>query len=347
MIGRINKKHILVSVLGLTPQVITETIYYFCKIRKQPIKEVHVITTQLGKERIISSLFESKIVNELKNKLNADFKFEMDSIYVIHDKLGNPLKDIRTIEDNENVAEIIWKVLEEQTNRDDTIVHCSVAGGRKTMGVYAALAMSFLGRREDTLSHILVDEEKESSDFYYPLSEADESKLNLVEIPYIRLREILNIREKKINFVKRIMDYQKELDERFIPKKVIIDYENKIIDGGRSGKIKFPEREFFLYSLLAEKRRQCSCKNGCPECFLDIQKIIGRVKVHYDEFGRYFSKEIEDDKIYIYEIVSRINARIEKADIFRRDFFKVQKRGTLKSLRYGLSIPPDKIKPKL
>lgn len=359
MNGNKGRKHILIAVVGLTPQVITETIYYFYKIRKQPIKEVYVITTQPGREKIISPLFQGGILQKLCNKLkvNKEFRFDKDSIYVITDRRGNPLKDIRTIEDNERVAEVIWNLVKEYTSMDDVIVHCSVAGGRKTMGVYAAIVMSLLGRKGDTLSHILIDEEKESSDFYYPLDEADEKKLSLAEIPYIRLREILSLGKKKLNFVQRIKDYQRELDKRFIPKKVIIDYEEKIIDGGKCGKINFTEREFFIYSLLAEKRKQCRCENGCKECFIGIKDIQKKIPEYKNKFGKYFSATTEgtmdimipkdkEDKLYdkdaqqlIREIMTRINTKIENAEIFNRDFFKIQKLGRRGNFLYGLSIP--------
>ncbi len=156
-----NKKHLLIAVCGLTPQVITETLYYFYKIRKQPIKEVYVITTLPGKNKITETLFKGGILSKLCKILKIspeDIKFNENMIHLITGKNGSPLEDIRTIEDNERVAEAVWNVIEEQTRQDNVIVHCSVAGGRKTMGVYAAIIMSLLGRKGDTLSHILVDD---------------------------------------------------------------------------------------------------------------------------------------------------------------------------------------------
>ncbi len=343
-----SKKHILIAVCGLTPQVITETIYYFYKIKKQPIKEVYVITTLPGKEKIKEALLKQGILNKLCKtlKINKDFKFGKDTIYLVTDKKGNPLDDIRTIYDNERVAEVIWDVVKEHTDREDVVVHCSVAGGRKTMGVYAGLVMSLLGRKHDTLSHILVDEKKESSDFYFPLSKADEDKLSLAEIPYLKLRELFNITEKKLNFVQRIRNYQKELDEGLIPKKVKITYEDKILDAGRSGRVKFSEREFFIYSLFAYKRKGCSCKNGCSKCFLDVSSITKEIPQHLKRYSNYFTqpKIFENmTKENIYEIITRIHTKIEKEDIFKKEFFKIQKHGKRQNLRYGLSIPSQKI----
>jgi CRISPR-associated protein (TIGR02584 family) len=51
-------REIFVAVSGLTPQVITETLYYLTQKRDPPvaIAEIHVLTTQLGRQRILTDL---------------------------------------------------------------------------------------------------------------------------------------------------------------------------------------------------------------------------------------------------------------------------------------------------
>ncbi|MHA1974143.1 MAG: CRISPR-associated ring nuclease [Candidatus Hodarchaeales archaeon] len=53
-------KNILISLAGLTPQVITETLYYLTQLHSPPIEisEIFILTTSLGKEKIISSLLD-------------------------------------------------------------------------------------------------------------------------------------------------------------------------------------------------------------------------------------------------------------------------------------------------
>jgi CRISPR-associated protein (TIGR02584 family) len=353
----ITKNDILIAVTGLTPQVITETIYYFYKIRKPPIKikEVYTITTVEGKKRIVDTLFNKGIFKKLCERLDRNIKFDENSIYLLTDNKGRALEDIRTISDNERVAEKIWEVVKEHTSREQVNVHCSVAGGRKTMGVYAALVMSLLGREGDTLSHILVDEGKESSDFFFPITKEDEAKLSLAEIPYIRLRDALKITEKKLNFVQRIRAYQKELDTRLVPEEIELNFEDRILNAGKNGKVSFSEREFFIYSLLAEKRKQCLCENGCNKCFLDVSTIVQEIPQFLERFKRYFTQpktienmtKIDEQKRKnerIYEIMTRINTKIEKEDICKKDFFKIQKIGKRPDSRYGLKISLHKIK---
>lgn len=353
-------KNILITVAGLTPQVITETIYCFHKLRNPPIKidEVYVITTLPGKEKIKRELIENGIFNNLCKRLKAKITFGEKNIYLITEKNGNPLDDIRTLEHNEEVAETIWKVVEEHSKKEVRI-HASVAGGRKTMGVYLAMCMSLLGRKGDTLSHVLVDEEKESSNFYFPKTKEEEKKLSLVEIPYIRMSEVLKIEkpEKKINFVQRIKEYEELLKKIVIPD-VVIDYEEKKVNADEFGEVRFSEREFFLYSLMAEKRKnaECKCEEGCERCFLDVPSILEKSEVHLEKFGRYFNylqslfldstnskNYIYENKSKIYEIISRVNTRIENSDILYKEIFKISNIGKRGNKRYGIKIPSKKL----
>ncbi len=50
-----------------------------------------------------------------------------------------PLADIRSCQDSETFLELILRVLWDKTSDPRTAVHCSLAGGRKTMSTYMAL----------------------------------------------------------------------------------------------------------------------------------------------------------------------------------------------------------------
>jgi len=75
---------------------------------------------------------------------------------VIKNKYDNELEDIRNTDDNECAANFITSVIREFAKRNDVVIHCSVAGGRKTMSVFAGLAMTLVGRKQDHLYHVLV-----------------------------------------------------------------------------------------------------------------------------------------------------------------------------------------------
>jgi CRISPR-associated protein Csx14 len=122
--------------------------------------------------------------------------------------LSSDLDDIRTAQDNAALAQQLLGLIKQLTERPDTALHCSLAGGRKTMSAYMALALTLYGREQDTLSHVLVSEEFESNPkFFFPpkknrqipirrgsdldIAQTRDARIELAEIPFIRLRKRL------------------------------------------------------------------------------------------------------------------------------------------------------------
>ena len=170
-------KNVLISVAGLTPQVITETLYYLTQLRSPPtmISGIYILTTSLGKEKLVSSLLDPH--NGKYFALLCDYniapstiQFDASHIIVLKDAQGNELQDIRTRSDNKAVADQILAFVCEKAAEQDCRLHCSLAGGRKTMGLYLGLALQLYGRHGDALSHVLVypPELEKDSTFFYP-----------------------------------------------------------------------------------------------------------------------------------------------------------------------------------
>jgi CRISPR-associated protein (TIGR02584 family) len=201
-----NRK-ILVLVSGMSPQIITETLYALIT-QDQPWvpNEVHLITTEQGRSNAVGKLLNEK--TEVFKRLLNDYgviriiKFDQSTIHII-DRHGEPLNDLRTPEENQAAADFISEKIRQFTQDPNTELHVSLAGGRKTMGFYAGYALSLFGRAQDKLSHVLVSERYESSDFYYPAPESDRDWIEtrdgktldthkamvwLAEIPYVRMR---------------------------------------------------------------------------------------------------------------------------------------------------------------
>lgn len=60
--NRNSAKEVLITVSGLNPQIITETLYYLTQIKKPKsrISEVYAITTKMGKDKIAKTLLSSE-----------------------------------------------------------------------------------------------------------------------------------------------------------------------------------------------------------------------------------------------------------------------------------------------
>ena len=209
-------KHVLISVVGLSPQVITETLYYYWCLTSPPvpITEVFVLTTLPGKQALEDTLLgDNGKLQSLCNDYNLPpIHFDIANVHLLKGADGQPLKDISSVIDNEALADQIFAFMRKLATSTDMCLHVSIAGGRKTMGLYIGLAMQFYGRPGDTLSHVLVNPALENQEFFYPppngaeviLSDgrtipAAEIRLELAEIPLLLLGE-------KIPFLKEHTD---------------------------------------------------------------------------------------------------------------------------------------------
>jgi CRISPR-associated protein (TIGR02584 family) len=212
------RRNILVAVAGQTPAVITETLWALEHERGLRVDEIRVITTARGRDIILRDLLGKSGVFarycEDYRVPHGRIAFSPKQVHVLTDANGRDLEDIRDSQDNTAAADQIFSLIREWTGREEEILFCSAAGGRKTMGIYLAMSLMLCGRREDTLSHVLVNPEFEAGvrDFYYPPPEprtfrklvvdgsggalhqevsSEEAHIDLAEIPFLRLREAL------------------------------------------------------------------------------------------------------------------------------------------------------------
>ena len=165
-------KHVLIGVVGLSPQVITETLYcYWCLASPPiPITEVFALTTLRGKQALEDTLLgDNGKLKSLRNDYNLPpIHLDLANVYLLKGASGQPLEDISSVIDNESLADQFFAFVRKLATSTDICLHASIAGGRKTMGLYIGLAMQFYGRPGDTLSHVLVNPELENQEFFYP-----------------------------------------------------------------------------------------------------------------------------------------------------------------------------------
>jgi len=201
-------KRILLAVSGMSPQIVTETLYALTVAEKdQPFipTEIHLISTTTGKNRAVLELLHPQTGKF--HQLCQDYglkgiQFCAEQIYVIPDKHGVLLDDIKTPEENEAAADFITQKVNELTRDTDSALHVSIAGGCKTMGYYLGYALSLFGRAQDRLSHVLVTANYEGLPaYFYPTPDShliydrDKNPLDtkiaeviLACIPFVRLR---------------------------------------------------------------------------------------------------------------------------------------------------------------
>lgn len=273
-------RRVLLAVTGLSPQVVTETLYALTQTLKPAFipTEVHLLTTAEGKERARLTLLSDDpgwFHRFCKDYRLADIAFHEKDIHALAAPDGKLIGDIRSREENERLADSLTEIIREFTSDPDCALHVSIAGGRKTMGFYAGYALSLLGRPQDRLSHVLVSAPYESNQqFYYPTPyrhviytesnrplDAQEAAVTLAEIPFVRLRDGLDERLLKgsVSFSEVVAAAQKALE----PQTLEIDFDEKCIYAGGQ-KLHLPPAQLAFVSWLARRAGEGRPRVECP-----------------------------------------------------------------------------------
>jgi CRISPR-associated protein (TIGR02584 family) len=266
------RRHILLCVAGLTPQIITETLYALTQERGERVDEVRVITTIGGRDRIMKVLLEPVAGKfyEFCRDFGVDpdaVRFDETTIALLRTPDGRTLADICTVEENEYAGDQICEIVRELTKGAGTRIHASAAGGRKTMGIYLTAAMQLFGRAQDRLSHVLVSEDFETHpDFFYKPPEprllkardgrevsTDAAEIYLADIPFIRLRGVgpNGLRGTGArSYGDMVARAQADLDLLESEHELQIDLKNNRVTVGTRD-VQLTPREMFFYAMFA------------------------------------------------------------------------------------------------
>jgi CRISPR-associated protein (TIGR02584 family) len=185
------RRTVLVAVTGMSPAILTETVWALA--HEQPAiipAEVIAITTLRGAEDLQRELLQPckefrghTVWQALRDAILGPARAGRDLRLLLGNPVvitapdpatggTRPLEDIRTAADNAAAAEIILAQVRRVTTDPETRLIASLAGGRKTMGALLHAAVSLAGRRGDRLTHVLVNEPFDDSSlkprFYFP-----------------------------------------------------------------------------------------------------------------------------------------------------------------------------------
>lgn len=206
----------LLAVTGLSPAIVTETVWALAQEKKRVLPgRVVFITTQVGALKIAEQLFTPVPAfggrtawEALRSALKAaDDELIAEAPRIIgqvNPKTGtyDPLPDIQTPEQNSLAAAFILEEVRRVVENPDTPLIASIAGGRKTMGALLHAAVTLIGRESDRLTHVLVNAPYETMPgFYFPAQPGPALKdregkehppakasIQLADVPFVPLR---------------------------------------------------------------------------------------------------------------------------------------------------------------
>ncbi len=197
-------RHILFSVAGGTPAVITESLYGLLT-RGIDEGDIQILTTSFGRRAMQVLLEEDGQVAAFNRAYGTRWAIAYDHIEALtrepsrpgDTQLGagpQPLDDLRTTPDNLTAANRIVARVRTLTEQDDCVLHASVAGGRKTLGLFLYQAMSWFARPQDDLSHVLVAEHFEQDRGFFfpdPANRAHHDIIDFSLLPFVRMRGLM------------------------------------------------------------------------------------------------------------------------------------------------------------
>ena len=291
-------RRVLLAVTGLSPQVVTETLYALWRQNPELLPtEVHLITTLQGAEHARLNLLSPAIgwLERLRREYAMPtIAFSAEHIHVITGHGGEPLADIRTPDDNVCAADCITALVRGFSEDPDCALHVSIAGGRKSMGYFVGYALSLFGRTQDRLSHVLVTPPFENHrDFYYPslierpihvnqggkdvAYDCRTAAVDLAWIPFVRLRAAQHL--PLVEGQARFTDCVGTVEEALAARELVIDLAARRIRAGGQ-LIRLPPTELAFLSWFARR-----AKTGqAPLPGITVKDLEGRGVAYRDEF---------------------------------------------------------------
>lgn len=359
------ERRILVSVTGMTPQVVTETLYALATEDGIVPTEIHLITTANGRNRALRDLLDSQTGQFhafcRDRGCTGQIRFDSTLIHVIEGADGEPLSDIRTPDDNTRAADLIVRLMQSFCSDEKAAVYVSLAGGRKTMSFFIGYALSLFGRPQDRLSHVLVTEPFENNrDFFYPSQtpriiftptgeplDASTAKVSMADIPFVRLRD--GLPESLLLGKSGYSETVKTAQLRIAPP-VAISFDVKkrtIVCGGVS--VPMPPLHFATYFWLAQRCKKGKetvrpGENAQADEFLQVyRQVVGSGSGDFDNACKAL-RNPEYFLPYFQEKRSRVNKLIKnQLGVVAAQPYIIASQGKRLNTRYGLTLMPEQV----
>jgi len=303
-------KNILIAVSGLTPQIISETFFCLAVKNQITVNEIIIFTTSRGRDIILNRDKEynqkrkypplEKELERMCKMYNLKMPAFKPKNIIVADEQSVELHDIRSDKDNILFPNKVCEVIKTNSNNKETVLHCSISGGRKTMSVDLAFALSLFGRMQDKLYHVLIDESLEFSKFF-PENKSEANKLEIAEIPYVKLRPLLGDLTKNKMFTKMsysdIVKYtQQQLKIKSSDVLYVYSRLNQISFGSNEP-VKIEPKKFSLYLHLINIKREGKNSEDIKilaEKFYKTAKETDIILQYRNKINKLISKAVND-----------------------------------------------------
>jgi CRISPR-associated protein (TIGR02584 family) len=267
---------------GLSPQVVTETVFALATRAEDPCIPDRLICVVTNS---VAARFEAELpgaLGRLALEWGLDPRWGEPVIRVPLDRDGASVGDVRSYEDAVAYGDDINNLVREETLDANARVHVSIAGGRKSMSYHAGAAIGMWGRPQDELSHVLVgvapearardssvkpEDFEQSPEFWFPTRkssmiagrggrqiDAATATIELALVPFVPLRELLpkSVVAQPIDHAKLVAHLRAALNDRLLLRLIP---KSRQVRFGQLAAFTLPPVHFALYQLMAEWAR--------------------------------------------------------------------------------------------
>lgn len=360
-----SKSTLLLAVTGLTPQVVTETLYALYSNCDEMPAAIHILTTAEGYQRAKLTLINDGWLSRFYSDYGLPpAEFSERHIQVLQTPNGEALSDIRNQADNQAVADGIAECIRTMTADPDLALHVSIAGGRKTMGFYAGYALSLYGRSQDRLSHVLVAADYESHpQFYYPTPysqviycndpsrkplDTQQAVVMLADIPFVRLRHGLDqaLLAGKTSFSQSVASAQLALGPAHLSLNL---GQRQLVVHGQTIKLAPADLAFYLWLLWRQSEQldapQCPC-DGAPDRDYAVQYLQQYRRITGEMGGAdrtMAALQHGMSKPFFEQRKSRINKALNQTLSHAAQTYLIQAAGKRPRTQYSIKLGPEQI----
>jgi len=360
-------RKVLALAVGLTPQVVTETIYALA-IARTPAwipDQVKLITTAEGAMRARLTLLDPaegqfhKLCSSYG--LEGRIRFTTEDIVVVEGAAG-PLPDIRSPAENALAADQITGFIRNLCADSCSELHVSIAGGRKSMGYYIGYAMSLFGREQDRLSHVLVSEPFERiPEFFFPPAvpkvmfgpgnrpaSTGDARIELAEIPFVRLRS--GLPQALLSGAASFGATVEAASRQFAPASLRLEAAGTMVHAGPKS-FSLPPMLWAWYALMAEARKTGAGIDGAvrytdlaPTRLLAFQQLAaGPLSSSAIQLEEQLRREGGIPEQFFREKTAKLNRLLRERLAANALSYLVHPQGRRPTTRYGLQIAAARI----
>lgn len=366
------RRRVLLCVTGLSPQIVTETVYALTVAQTVPWipSEIQLLTTTRGAENAKLMLLSDQ--PGWFHRLRRDWglppiAFDDSHITIIKNSAGEPLEDILNDADNQCASDSIADCVRRLTQDEQTEIHASIARGRKTMGFFLGYAMSLWGRAQDRLSHVLVSSPYESrAEFFYPTPtpyviaakergqdplDAAQARVWLGDIPFVRLRHLLPeaLRVGQGKFADAVAAANTALDQ--VALEINVARSTICINGTE---LRLQPMQFALLALLAWRKKNLQPPLQAPsketddpqwkqQALHDLRQAMGEMNIPARVYQRLNDEKIMGDTFN--EQLSKFKKALRDSGAlpFRELIVRTEEPARARQRSYELALTADQI----